>query len=315
MAALPHEVLFEVMRSSFRITYKELCDLILSDEPVGGMSPKERGRDAARRNREFVHAMPPEGDSYWLLAPAIEYIKALYDRVASVMGIKAGEAAIIDVLSHDGADALRASLDACGLDGSIYSNVVNYILDGAQSSFYSACMLLHLFVTTAVSCKPDESAQEVIHTAYSIDNDSMYTKTPPIRECQVPQRPESRLALMRISNMTLFPSRTYPLSIDPAGTDVGSVLLTPNCITDVERGVSRTHLHIWRDEEGQWWCKGMKSTNGTKLFDRFRKSYTVIEPPCDERPEDYEPQTFPLHLADTLILADNTEFFVVSIAV
>ena len=314
MAALPHEVLFEVMRSSFRITYKELCGLILSDEPVRGMSPKERGYDAARRNREFVHAMPSEGDSYWLLAPANQYIRALYTRITSVMGTKEGEERIIDVLSNDGASMLRSSLDACGLDGSIYSNVVNYILDGAQSRFYSACMLLHLFVSTAVSCKPDESAQEVIHTAYSVDDDSMRTNTPPIRECEVPPKPNQQLALMRIDGMVLYPSRTYLLSTDPEGTEVGSILVSPNCITDVERGVSRKHLHIWRDEDGSWWCKGMGSLNGTVLEDRLSGTRTVVEPPRDERPDDYEPQAFPLHIADSLILAKNTEFFVVSVA-
>lgn len=314
MPALPREVLFEVMRSSLHITYRELCDLILSKEPVGGLSPRERGRDAARRNREFVHVAPGTQDPYWQLAPHREYIQNLYDHVIADMGKEPGENLIIDVLSGCGATALRSALDACGLDGSIYSNIVSYILDGYQNSLITSCLLLHIFVTTAVSGNPAKSAQEVVHTAYSINDASVRTKTPPVQECEPPARPKERLALMRISGITLFPSRTYPLSTSPEGTDVGSVLLTPGCITDVERGVSRSHLHIWRDEEGVWWCKGMRSLNGTKLFDRFRKEYSVIEPPRAERPDDYEPKAFQLHVADTLVLADNTEFFVVSIA-
>lgn len=313
MPALPREVLFEVMRSSLHITYRELCDLILSNEPIGGLSPRERGRDAARRNREFVHASPGADDPYWQLAPHREYIKNIYDHIVANMGKERGEATIIDVLSGSGATALRASLDACGLDGSIYSNIVNYICDGFQNSMITSCLLLHIFVSTAVSGNPAQSALEVSHTAYSINDDSIRTKTPPIRECKRPAPPKQHLALMRIFGDALFPSRTYPLSTGPEGTDVGSVLHTPGCITDVERGVSRSHLHIWRDEEGQWWSKGMCSLNGTKLFDRFHNTYSVIEPPRSERPDDYEPKPFPLHLADTLILAENTEFFVVAI--
>ena len=313
MPVLPREVLFEVMRSSFRITFRELCELILSDEPIGGLSPRERGRDAARRNREFVHVAPGADDAYWQLAPQREYVKNLYDAILDRMGAESGEDAIVDVFSGIGAAALRASLDACNLDGSIYTNIVNYILVGHQSSIITSCMLIHLFVATAVSGNPAQAAQEVVHTVYSFNDATIRTETPPIQECETPPLPKQRLALMRISDMTLFPSRTYPLSTEPEGTDVGSVLHTPGCITDVERGVSRRHLHIWRDDEGNWWCKGMHSLNGTKLFDRFRKDYTVIEPARSERPDDYEPRPFPLHLADTLILAEKTEFFVVSI--
>ena len=315
MSALPREVLFEVMRTSFRITYKELCEIILSDEPIGGLSPKERGRDAARRNREFIHVMPADDDRYWMLAPHMEYVMALYDRIVFAKGREAGEAAIIETLSGSGACALRASLDACGLDGSIYSNIVNYICDGAQADRISACLLLHLFVATAVSCKPDQSAQEVINTAYSIEDDSVYTNTPPIQTCEAPAQPEGHLALMRCAGKALFPSRTYPLSCDEEGTEVGSVVISTNCITDVERGVSRDHLHIWRDKDGQWWCRGMLSLNGTVLFDISTGETTVVEPPRSERGDGYEPKAFPLKPADKLILAGNTEFIVVSIAV
>lgn len=315
MPALPREVLFEVMRSSFHITYRELCDIILSDKPIGGLSPRERGRDAARRNREFVHVAPGADDAYWQLAPNKEYMKNLYDRILEKAGPETETVndLIIDVLSNSGASELRASLDACNLDGSIYTNIVNYILDGYQNSLMTACMLLHLFVATAISGNPAQAAQEVVHTIYGIKDASFHTETPPIQECAPPPKPKQHYALMRIAGMTLFPSRTYPLSIGPDGTEVGSILLAPGCITDVERGVSRKHLHIWRDESGNWWCKGMKSLNGTMLFDRFNKTYTVIEPPRNERPADYEPEAFPLHLADTLILAGNTEFFVVAI--
>ena len=313
MPVFPHEVLFEVMRTSLHITYRELCDLILSDEPIGGLSPRERGRDAARRNREFIHVAPGADDAYWKLAPHREYVQNLYERVVADMGTETGEATMIDTLSGSGATALRASLDDCGLDGSIYSNIVNYILDGFQNDKITSCLLLHLFVATAVSGKPDVSAQEVIHTAYSLNDDSIRTATPPIRECAPLSRPAQSLALMRCVGTALYPSRTYLLSPEPEGTDIGSVLLTPGCITDVERGVSRSHLHIWRDDKGMWWCKGRLSLNGSALVDGGIHKRIVIEPPKDERPEGYTPRAYPLRVGDMLILAENTEFIVVSI--
>ena len=313
MPALPREVFFEVMRSSFHITYKELCDAILSNEPIGGLSPRERGRDAARRNREFIHVAPGADDTCWQLAEPKPYTRNLYDRLCAILGEETLIPRIIDVLSGSGAEALRTSLDACGLDGSIYSNLVNYILNGQQSNKTTAALLLHLFIATAISGNPEKSAREVIDTAYSLDYDTMITSTPPVHPYDAPQVDKECLALMRICGTALFPSRTYPLSCEPEGTEVGSILLTPNCITDVEPGVSRTHLHIWRDGEGQWWCKGLLSRNGTTLYDRINDVLTVIEPPRDERPADYEPKAFPIKLGDIITLAGNTEFIIVSI--
>ena len=313
MSALPREVFFEVMRNSFRITYKELCDAILSNEPIGGLSAKERGRDAARRNREFIHVAPGADDTCWQLAETSEYMPNLFNRLSNIVGEDELVPHLIDVLSGEGAEALRTSLDACGLDGSIYTNVVNYILDGSQSDWTTAALLLHLFIATAISGDPEKSAREVINKAYSIDYDNMSTATPPVQPYEAPQIDEDRLALMRLIGNVLLPSRTYPLSCEPEGTEVGSILLASNCITDVERGVSRTHLHIWRDEKGQWWCKGLLSRNGTTLYDRINDVLTVVEPPRDERPSDYEPRAYPLKLGDILTLAGNTEFIVVSI--
>ena len=313
MPLLPHEVLFEVMRSSFRITYRDLCELILSDKPIGGLSPRERGRDAARRNREFVHVAPGADDAYWKLAPHEEYVANLFDRIVDSFGKDEGVALIIEVLSASGAGMLRESLDACKLDGSIYSNIINYILDGFQADNITACMLLHLFVATSVSGKPDQSAQEVIRTAYSLNDDTVRTATPPIHACESISQPKQNLALMRCAGTALYPTRTYLLSSEPGGTDVGSIVLSPGCITDVERGVSRAHLHIWRDEKGTWWCKGLLSLNGSVLVDGGIHEHIVIEPPRDERPEDYEPRAYPLRVGDILILAGNTEFIVVSV--
>ena len=315
MPALPREVYFEVMRNSFRITYKEICDAILSDESIGGLSAKERGRDAARRNREFIHVAPGTDDTCWQLADSQDYVPELFGRLESILGKDEFVPILIDVLSDSGAEALRASLDACGLDGSIYSNLVNYILEGEQSERTTAALLLHLFTSTAISGDPDASAREVIDKAYSIEYDNMVTATPPIQECDVPQADMPRLALMRCIGTALFPSRTYPLSEDPDGTEIGSILLSSSCITDVERGVSRRHLHIWRDEDGQWWCKGELSLNGTVLLDRHTGEHIVVEPPRDERPVDFVPKAFPIKLSDGLILAGNTEFIVVSVNV
>ena len=314
MTALPREVFFEVMRNSFRITYKEVCDAILSEEPIGGLSAKERGRDAARRNREFIHVGPGTDDACWQLTSPDSYTNDLLDRIIRIVGEQEGIATIIDVLSGDGADALRTSLDACGLDGSAYSNLVTLIMDGEQSDSTTAYLLLRLFVGTAISGRPAESAQEVINTAKRIENDTMVTGTPPIQDCEV-QLPcdESRYALTRCVGKVLYPSRTYLISPDSDGTHIGSIAYTPNYITDVERGVSRNHLHIWCDDDGQLWCKGMLSRNGTVKYDRTTGQRIVIEPPCDERPDDYEPQAYPLNLADSLILAGNTEFIVIAI--
>lgn len=313
MSALPREVFFEVMRNSFHITYKELCDAILSNEPIGGLSARERGRDAARRNREFIHVAPGSDDTCWQLAEPSEYMMNLYDRLSSINGADELIPLLIDVLSGEGADALRTSLDACGLDASIYTNVVNYILDGEQSDKTTAALLLHLFIATAISGNPEESAKEVITKAYSIDYDNMATSTPPVQPYDAPQVDEDVYALMRLIGNVLLPSRTYPLSCEPKGTEVGSILLTSSCITDVERGVSRAHLRIWRDQDGQWWCKGLLSRNGTTLYDRINDVLTVVEPPRDERPSDYEPKAYPIKLGDILTLAGTTEFIIVSI--
>ena len=313
MAGFPREVFFEVMRNSFRVTFKEVCDAILSNELIGGLSAKERGRDAARRNREFIHVPPGNDDTCWQICEPRDYVTNLYNLLESTLGKQEVIPRIIDVLSGSGADALRMSLDACGLDGSIYSNLVNYVLDGAQSDRTTALLLLHLFVSTAISGNPDESARELIDTAHSLKFDNMTTATPPVQDCEIPSVEKERFALMRICGTALFPSRTYPLSCEPEGTEVGSILLTSSCITDVERGVSRTHLHIWRDEDGTWWCKGLLSLNGTTLFDKINDTLTVIEPPRDERAPDYEPKAFPLKLGDIITLGGTTEFIVVSV--
>lgn len=106
----------------------------------------------------------------------------------------------------------------------------------------------------------------------------------------------------------------YAVSPGGNGAEVGSLTTSPGSINDVEMPVSKRHLLVYGDGNGNWFARGLKSTNGTTAIRGDTKAEEVIEPPLDERDGDYEPESVRIFPSDTLCLAETTQFMVVELA-
>ena len=292
----PREVLFRVMKSELGISNKELAALIFSDKAVGGLSPRERAMDPTRRRREFLEAKPNELDASWELVPAGGYADELLARCK-----KRGNAeTVVALLGGDAARDLRESLDAYELDGALYSNMVVRVEGSSLPLRERALALLILFVETAVRGRPGEAIRLVMARERLLGGSELGTLG--IQAALASPAPAARLALMRCEGSMLYPTRTYPLKEDEAGTVVGAMALEPGDVSDVGANVSRRHVHVWLGEDGLWRVKDLGSTYGSELVSgdsgkRFELGYEAVV----------------LGQSDRLILAGTTEFLVVAI--
>ena len=230
-------------------------------------------------------------------------------------------AVIAQRFSGASATAMQQALDAYGIDSSIYRNALAHIA-GLQplSETDRALLYLMLFLVTGCIGDPGEAAQEV--ERFSTNRVGAAFRTTEAswddlgnanaRSDAGVSEDMTLLGLMRIVDGKLKGGSLHRLTTDPAGTEMGSLAIGQNAITDVDADVSRHHARIYC-EGGCWYIVGLKSTNGTSIISGGDKLERVVEPPKKDRPRDYVPKPVEIRPSDTICLGVSTRYLVMPI--
>lgn len=309
----PREVLFRVLRDQWGVSNKDLALAILREESVTqGKSPQELIQVRSSLSRYVVHVQPGEYTYGWL---------APFDTsVPKVMGLikrsqkNRSSTEIVAFLSGLGCDFMCDALDEYGLDDSLYANVAKRFTDEANGSMADLAELqVTLFTVCGCLGDPVKAAEHTVAAARKLAK-SAALKTSLSSEATGDTTGASSmfdLGLYRCEG-DMIVSQVYRVSTDPEGTEIGSMSMTAHSINDVGAGVSRQHLRLWRDDAGEWWAKGLNSTNGTILVSGEDRSAKVVELPRKRRGDEVA-QPVNVLPGDKLILAGTTEFVLVAL--
>ena len=309
----PCGVLFDVYKSFAGISNRDLANVILTSRPLaGGRSPRERAlEDKTYLSRSIVRSKP--GD----LLPSVfsdfaESAHSLYSMMRSSSRFARTTEQIVACFSGEGAAMMAQACRNFQLDGVLYMNTVRRIMQiQGISEADRAYLLVLLFLQ--VGCLQDtrQAALDVLQMAERMFSSAPETQTAGSYERENSQEgafEDVRLALFRVRNKRLSGS-PHLLSVDPQGTEIGYLSMSPESITDVEETVSRRHLLIFRDESGRWFARGLGSRNGSLLISGDDRSEVIIEPPRS-RAEGFQKRDVQINPGDKLVLARDTIFMV-----
>lgn len=306
----PREVLFDELKEFGNISNHDLAFMLLSSTiNIEGKTPRQRVESKSWLSRYVVHVQPGENAGGWL-APYDESVPAIVSRCKKAQGRDADQA-LVERFGGSAAASMRAALEAYGRDGAIFSNMVGRILAAhiARTSD-SAELLVRLFVVAGASGNPSIAVGQTLSSARRYLGNTLATAMPTMHEIPDDALHEAMcLGLYRVKN-GMMSGKVHRLSLDEDGTEIGALCAAAHAINDVDEGVSRRHLRIWRDEDGAWLAEGLGSRHGTVLVSGEDQSVVVVEPPRSER-DGFESKPVNLLPADRLVLAGVTEFMVV----
>lgn len=303
-------VMFEAFKEWGGLSYKDLASLVLTDRPVWeGRSPRSRVDEKTWVSRYVVHA--PIGSLPERLFDDFEVsARKVVARMKRTDGPARTNEDIITFIGGQAADRMKASLDAAGLDGALYINVLRRIMNAhaLQASDRAELLVLH-FVATGCTNNPRRSADVALGYAQRVLDVSFKTTLPSMVDIEDGDNAEPVcLCLLRVENGRI---KGTPYYLNPGceGTEIGSLSTAPYAITDVEDTVSARHLRIWREEDGRWLAQGLDSKNGTMLVSGADRRKVVVEPPRAER-GDFVSRPVEILPSDELVLGRDTVFMV-----
>ena len=307
----PTAYLFDELRQQARISNRDAALVLLSTRPIyAGRSPRDRIGERTFLSREVVHVAPDR------INPSIygdfsQSAQTITSRLAGIHGWgDEAHAQVIQRYAGEAATNMVRLLDAYGREGRIYANTVMRVRSMRLSRESDRAVLLVLaFVVAGCLADPRAASDEVERFTREKLAREMGTlisdPTPRAQQTMFDNAP-SLLGLVRVVSGSIRPP-IYPLSEGPKGTVIGSIPSEGSCITDVEVDVSRQHLIVWR-QEGQWWCQGLQSTNGTFLIRGTTEELVTVEAPRSSRTQASTPVS--IGAGDTLCLGRRTRFLV-----
>lgn len=312
--ATPREVMFEKVYEHWGVSNKALASaIVLRDSVTSGKSPLELIEVRSSLSRFVVHVGPGENVYGWI-APyeqSIPRVIALLKRSRRLND----NASILNMMTGECAEAMRASLAEHGGDGALLANVARRIGGGEVANLADAAeTAVALFVVAGCSGDAREAA------GYAIDMMKRLAMAAELKtqaslgdEASTFTAGTTWLGLYRLSAGRLS-GAPFPLNEAPEGTEIGSMSLSQHSINDVGRGVSRRHARIWRDEAGVWWIEDLGSTNGTAVVRASGQRVVVSHPRVAPGTQAATGRT-PIVPGDRIVLANTTEFSVVELAV
>lgn len=307
----PREVLFRIMQEEWGVSNKDLAKAILLDESVtSGKSPQELIEVRSSLSRSVVHVAPGECTYGWLAAYDVSVPRVLGLVKQSKQPHSSDD--MVGVLSGSARDDMRASLDAHGLDGALYSNMCSrFVQAGNLGAADLAELLLSLFVVAGCSGDPATAATFTTGLANRMAASSALKTSLPSEVIVQEGGRSLSLGMYRCEDGVLL-SDVYRLDAGPLGTEIGAMATAEHAVNDVGFGVSRRHARIFRDDAGDWWIEGLGSTNGTVHVNGADGTETVVEPPRAVRASE---EALPVKLlpGDRIVLAQSTEFTIVAL--
>ena len=306
----PTFIMFETLKDFGSLSYKDLAGIILTDRPVyDGRSPRSRIDDKTWVSRYLVHA-PLGAVPEQFFTDFGTSARTLANQLKSGRGMQRTNGEIIDHFGFSVAETMKRSLDAYGLDGAIYLNVLRRIVgmrDEGEAAIVDL-LLLHFLVT---GCTGDarRAADYTLEFAQNTLGVSFRTRMPAAIDVEEDlEEREIYLCLFRIQDGRLK-GAPYYLNPGEDGTEIGSLATKQYSINDVEDTVSGHHLAIWRDGRGTWYAEGLGSKNGTVLVSGADRSEIVIEPPRRSG-DGFVSKPVEIRPSDELVLARDTVFMV-----
>ena len=312
----PSSIMDSCMKQFGGITNSELARILSSDTFMYGGAPLvSRLNERTLLSRTIVHASP--GDFY---ERAFDDFPQSAQTICSIISKKhegiSGKARIIGYFADDACELMCDALKQAGLNDILYRNITSRVCQMELSSAADKATLLILqFIVSGSLGDPARAAEITQDFSRRIINSSFSTNIAQEGSLTVPEIEEQdvRLGLCRVIGGKLrMPA--HSLSILPEGTEIGSLATSDASINDVDETVSRHHLRVFRDENGQWYAIGLKSTNGTYVIRGDSRLSMEIEPPNNERTADWKPTPVPIYPSDILCLGSNTRFMVLELA-
>lgn len=315
----PSSIMYSDLKNFGQISNHEVALAVLNPEGnYGGTSIRARAAsDRTFLSREVVHAAPGQISSERFADLTFASLS-----LARQMARKLGDDPLAwqRMDTHYGgvaAQAMRKVLEDFSLDGTLYANAAEKLVQSTHLSDQSrATLLLMLFVSTGCLGNPSAALAVVeAHMARSAGTGISTTETTVgagFAHATEPVPADVRLGLLRLAGSAVRGS-VQPLSLGHDGTVVGALAAGPDGINTVDFDVSRNHLHIWRGEDGEWYAQGMGSTNGTVLVSGNTHEASVIEPPRAKREPGRKYPPVRISNSDVLCLGSTTRFLVVRV--
>lgn len=304
----PSTVMYAAFKE-LKISNKDVADTVLTDErSFGGQIPRQRIGERTFLFR-LVHSEPGmNSESYFIDLPTAA--QKLCSKMLKKTEGPNPAVQITDFLSGASLEDMRASLNAFGLDGALFSNVISMIqtMPGVNPTDQASMMVLAYLVVGCLG-SPAKAANFVEAFAASIAARGFKTGVADLSG-YIPEveTKDVRLGLARIVDGAMDVTGIHPLDPSSEGTVIGSLAREDNSINDVGPSVSRRHARVFRDEIGDWYIEGLGSTNGTTVIRGSDKTVEVVEAPKAERAG--QPSPVLLQVGDTIDLAGTTQFLV-----
>ena len=311
----PGSYMYDELRKTAHLSNRDAAQILLSDRPIfAGRSPRSRISERTFLSRDVVHVQPDN------VNPAIfaEFSQSAYTITSRLVGAYGGGAnayaQIVERYSGQVAQQMSSILNAYGRDGRIYTNTVMRLRSVSLKRQNDRAVLL-VMAFIAVGCLADphavsEIVEQFTRKQLASSLGTVISGGPKRGGTVIGLEATDQLGLVRVVDGAVRPP-IHPLSLDPAGTIVGSLPTRSNAITDVEVDVSRQHLVIWC-QGGSWWARGMDSTNGTHLITGNTQEIVPVELPRALR-SGGPSAPVEIHPGDTLCLGRYTRFLVMSV--
>lgn len=317
MADTPSHALYSSLKSLGRISNSHAAQVLLDcDARYGGRPISERLTVPSFISREIVHAKP--GDlPQSLFAPFDDSARQILDLIMQNRGSDPQTLnKVIKRYMASSVPDMQDALNNCSVDDMLFRNGVERIEAATGGNDIKNRLYFHLVFFIATGCLGDP-ARAIEHTE-SFASDQMLSTLGTVEttvtsffSTTARSTGDIRLGLLRVVGNSARPP-LRPLSIDPAGSIIGSLTDAENAITDVDSDVSRQHLRIWF-QDGRWFAQGLGSTNGSFLLSGVGRYRRVIEPPRRERAKNHAGAPVEIHNGDTLCLGASTRFLVIRV--
>ncbi len=277
----PSSAMFSAYKEFAQISNKSLASVLLSDSMNygDGKTPRSRIGERTFLSREVVHAEPGKFPPSFY-ANLFEAAQQTYRMLVAKHPGDKGKQAMGAFYCLQAADAMCAALRAFGKNDLLYRNMLERLATMSLASEADRLVLMTLqFEVTGCFGDPGRAAdmvQEALRKTTAASFRTSISDGSPM----VNSAPSSsaKLGLCRVVDGNLRP-HIYPLRADATGTEIGSLATASGAINDVEPTVSRRHLRIYQDADGEWYAVGLESTNGTILISGADGSESVVEAP------------------------------------
>jgi hypothetical protein len=309
----PSGTMFQLFKQRMQLSNKDVARVLLSDQAsYGGQSPRMRIDERTFLSREVVHAEPRKfSESFF--TDFSQSVPKLYVMMSRKNARDGFDERAYQIFSDEAVDDMKTALAKYGQDPALYENTVGRIQEMDLPIANKTLLLMFLFVVSGCLGDCAAAVQKTQDFSMRVSSNAFATSVAYEGEMPEQQFSDVRLGLCRIVGGSLkLP--VHALSIEPEGTEIGSMATADNSITDVDATVSRHHLRVYRDEAGDWYAVGLGSTNGTTVVRGEDKSEQVIEAPREERSRGQEPAPVRIYPSDILCLAGSTRFVVLEIS-